>query len=67
MVVMKIPGAPSIMIDASDTVDAFTTQMTASVQYVGEAAQAFDAAALAVLSTKSIDLANTVSALPFIG
>lgn len=42
-------------------------ELSASVQYVTDAVSSFDAAALAVLSTKSIDLANTVSALPFIG
>jgi hypothetical protein len=47
--------------------EALPDQLPLSVQYVTDAVQSFDAAALAVLSTKSIDLANTVSALPFIG
>ncbi|MBL4539264.1 MAG: hypothetical protein JKP96_11380 [Oceanicaulis sp.] len=46
---------------------ALPDQLPLSVQYVTDAVQSFDAAALSVLSTKSIDLANTVSALPFIG
>ncbi|WP_439636932.1 hypothetical protein [Oceanicaulis sp.] len=55
-----------VVLKCTPKIEALSDQLTVSVQYVTDAVQSFDAAALAVLSTKSVDLANTVSALPFI-